>query len=621
MDGSRWKAGLPPRAGAAAPARPPAVRLTFQAPRRSVAASNLLHANPSRPCLDMIDPHGGTLRNLIVSSGRAAELREESRHWPSWDLTERQLCDLELLLNGGFSPLAGFLNRRDYESVCSGMRLADGTLWPIPVVLDLPEPVVQKLGPGASLALRDPEGVMLAALRVEDVWQPDRALEAQQVYGSANREHPGVAHLLDRTHPWYAGGTLEGIQLPAHYDFRELRLGPAELRAEFARLGWRRVVAFQTRNPMHRAHQELTLRAAKEVEANLLIHPVVGMTKPGDVDHYTRVRCYHALLPYYPAHTAKLSLLPLAMRMGGPREGVWHAIIRKNHGCTHFIVGRDHAGPGKASDGKWFYGPYAAQELLEQHEAELGVQIVPFKMMVYLSDRDAYVPEDQVPAGIQPLSISGTELRDRLAHGRDIPTWFTFPEVVRELRRTHPPRHRQGFTVFFTGLSGSGKSTIANVLLVKFLEMGGRPVTLLDGDLVRKHLSSELGFSKEHRDINIRRIGYVASEITKNGGIAICAPIAPYDSVRREVRRMIEPLGGFVLVHMATPLEVCESRDRKGLYAKARAGLIKEFTGISDPYEAPENAEVTIDTTELTPEEAAQEIILHLERGGYVGAD
>ncbi|MHC4138210.1 MAG: bifunctional sulfate adenylyltransferase/adenylylsulfate kinase, partial [Planctomycetota bacterium] len=424
---------------------------------------------------------------------------ELSRDWPSWDLTPRQLCDLELLLNGAFSPLRGFLTREDHESVCQSMRLADGELWPIPVTLDVPEAVAKAVGPGATLALRDAEGVMLAALQVEDVWSPDREAEAERVFATTNREHPGVAYLLENTHDHYVGGTLEGIQLPVHYDFRALRLTPAELRVEFARLGWRRVVAFQTRNPMHRAHQELTLRAAKEVEASLLIHPVVGMTKPGDVDHYTRVRCYEALLPRYPHNTAKLSLLNLAMRMGGPREAIWHAIIRKNHGCTHLIVGRDHAGPGSDSKGNPFYGPYDAQELLKEHEEELGVQMV-----------------DEVSEGARTLSISGTELRERLADGRELPEWFTFPEVASQLRRTHPPRHLQGFTVFLTGLSGSGKSTIANVLLVKFLEMGGRPVTLLDGDIVRKHLSSELGFSKEHRDINIQRIGFVASEITKN---------------------------------------------------------------------------------------------------------
>lgn len=568
----------------------------------------------------LIPAHGGELIQLIAPTERRAELKAHSREWPSWDLTPRQLCDLELLLSGGFSPLRGFMTRKDYEGVCHNMQLASGLIWPMPITLDVSEDFAKKLQPGSSkVALRDPEGVMLAVLHVEEVWQPDRQAEAKAVFGSTSAAHPGVDFLLNRSNPWYVGGKLEGLQEPAHYDFKSLRLTPAELRTEFARMGWRRVVAFQTRNPMHRAHVELTFRAAKNVEANLLIHPSVGMTKPGDVDYFTRLRCYQLLLSKYPAGTVKLSMLPLAMRMGGPREAIWHALIRKNHGVTHFIVGRDHAGPGKDSDGKPFYGPYDAQELFKKNEKDIGVTMVPFQMMVYLENEDRYVPDNEVPAGARVLNISGTELRSRLNEGRDIPAWFTYPEVVRELRRSYPPRHKQGVTIFFTGLSGSGKSTIANVLLTKFLEMGGRPVTILDGDLVRKHLSSELGFSKEHRDINIRRIGYVASEITKNGGIAICAPIAPYDATRKSVRQMIEPYGGFILVHVATPIETCEERDRKGLYAKARAGIVKEFTGISDPYESPADAEVVINTAELSAEEAAQEIILHLEQQGFIG--
>ena len=568
----------------------------------------------------LIPPHGGELVQLIAQPERIAELKAHSKDWPSWDLTPRQLCDLELLLTGGFSPLRGFMTRADYEGVCHDMRLVNGTLWPMPITLDMTEEFAKKLTPGRSrIALRDAEGVMLAALNVEEVWQPDRKAEAKAVFNSTSSAHPGADYTINKANPWYVGGTLEGCQIPSHYDFRNLRLTPAEVRAEFARVGWRRVVAFQTRNPMHRAHVELAFRAAKQVEANLLINPVVGMTKPGDVDYYTRVRCYQLLLPKFPQSTAKLSLLPLAMRMGGPREAVWHGIIRKNHGCTHLIVGRDHAGPGKDTDGRAFYGPYEAQEVFQKYQSDIGVTMVPFNMMVYLEDQDKYVPDDEVKPGDRVLNISGTELRQRLNEGRDIPAWFTYPEVVTELRRSFPPRHRQGVTIFFTGLSGSGKSTIANVLMTKFLETGGRPVTMLDGDLVRKHLSSELGFSKEHRDLNIRRIGYVASEITKNGGIAICAPIAPYDGTRKHVRQLIEPFGGFILVHIATPVDICEQRDRKGLYAKARAGILKEFTGISDPYEVPADAEVTINTAELSPEEAAQEIILHLEREGFIG--
>jgi len=567
----------------------------------------------------LVPPHAGKLVTLLADADRAAELKHQSRGWPSWDLTPRQLCDLELILNGGFSPLTGFMVRSEYESVCGTMRLANGVVWPMPIVLDVPEEVARTLKPNAPLALRDPEGVLLAVLHVDDVWQPDRTAEAQAVYGTTNLEHPGVAYLLKETAPWYVGGRLEGLALPAHYDFRPLRLTPTELRAEFQRMGWSRVVAFQTRNPLHRAHQELTFRAAREAGANLLLHPSVGMTKPGDVDHYTRVRCYEGLLDRYPPHTVKLALLPLAMRMAGPREALWHAIIRKNHGCSHFIVGRDHAGPGSDSAGRPFYGPYDAQQLVQRHEGEIAVRTVPFKQMVYVEDLDTYLPEDEVPAGSRALALSGTELRRRLAAGRELPSWFTFPEVAHELQRRYPPRYRQGFTVFFTGLSGSGKSTLARVLQVKFLEMGGRPVTLLDGDLVRKNLSSELGFSRAHRDLNIHRIGFVASEITKNGGLALCAPIAPYDATRKAVRAMIEPLGGFVLVYLSTPIETCEQRDRKGLYAKARAGLVPEFTGVSDPYEPPDDAAVVIDTTDMSIEEAAQQIILHLEREGFVG--
>jgi sulfate adenylyltransferase len=569
----------------------------------------------------VIAPHGGRLVDLLASPRRISELRNASRDWPSWDLTSRQICDVELLGNGAFSPLTGFLGRRDYESVCGSMRLSDGTLWPIPITLDVSDEFRRSIGSGASVALRDPEGVMLGALHVEEIWKPDPRAEAESVYGTSDVRHAGVAHLLEHAGPWCVAGRLEAVQLPTHYDFRSLRLTPAELRGEFSRLGWGRVVAFQTRNPMHRAHRELTLRAARDAQANLLIHPVVGTTKPGDVDHYTRVRCYQTLLDHYPRGGVRLALLPLSMRMAGPREAVWHAIIRKNYGCTHFIVGRDHAGPGHDSGGNHFYDPYAAQAHLRRHEAELGMQMVPFQTMVYVEDIGDYQPLDEVAEGTYTRTISGTELRRRLEKGEELPGWFTFPEVAQELRRTHPPRQQQGFTVFFTGFSGAGKSTIARVLMIKLLEIGGRPVTLLDGDIVRKHLSSELAFSREHRDINIRRIGFVASEITKNRGIALCAPIAPYDRVRKEVREMVAPGGGFVLIHVATPIEVCEERDRKGLYARARAGLVPHFTGISDPYEPPADAQVVVDTTKLTPEEAAREVLLYLESEGYITAN
>jgi sulfate adenylyltransferase len=574
--------------------------------------------NRADSTLQLISPHGGILKDLYLAAEDVPAEKTRAQDMKSWDLTSRQICDLELLLNGAFSPLEGFLGRSDYDRVVKDMRLADGTLWPIPITLDVNEAFAGDLSEGDEIALRDQEGVLIATLKIDDIWTPDKKAEALGVFGSDDQAHPGVHYLFNVAGPVYLGGKVTGVEAPIHYDFKHLRQSPKELRETFVRRGWRKVVAFQTRNPMHRAHQELTFQAARQCEANLLINPVVGMTKPGDVDHYTRVRCYEHVLKRYPEQTTALSLLPLAMRMAGPREAVWHAIIRRNYGCTHFIVGRDHAGPGKDSKGEDFYGPYDAQDLMKAHEDELAIEMVPFRMMVFVEDRAQYVPVDETKEDENVLNISGTEFRRRLQEGLEIPDWFSYPEVVEELRKTHPPRHKQGVVLFFTGLSGAGKSTIANALMVKMMEMGGRRVTLLDGDLVRKNLSSELGFSREHRDLNILRIGYVASEIAKNGGIAICAPIAPYAATRRMVRDLVESVGGFVEVHVATSLEVCESRDRKGLYAKARAGVIKEFTGISDPYEVPENAEIVIDTGNISPDEAANRLLVKLESLGYI---
>ncbi|WP_134678798.1 bifunctional sulfate adenylyltransferase/adenylylsulfate kinase [Paracoccus ravus] len=566
-------------------------------------------------------PNLAPIPELYVSAESAQKLKAEAGNMLSWDLTPRQICDLELLMNGGFHPLKGFLTEADYNGVVEDMHLASGALWPMPINLDVSQDFADKVEPGQDIALRDQEGVILAILSITDKWSPDKSREAEKVFGADDLAHPSVNYLHNVAGPVYLGGPITGIQQPTHYDFRARRDTPNELRAYFRKLGWRRIVAFQTRNPLHRAHQELTFRAAREAQANLLIHPVVGMTKPGDVDHFTRVRCYEAVLDKYPQATTHLSLLNLAMRMGGPREAVWHGIIRRNHGLTHMIVGRDHAGPGKNSQGEDFYHPYAAQELFRKHQDEIGIEMVDFKQMVYVQERAQYEPRDEVEEGATILDISGTELRRRLREGLEIPEWFSFPEVVTQLRRTSPPRSKQGFTLFFTGLSGSGKSTIANALMVKLMEMGGRPVTLLDGDVVRKHLSSELGFSKEHRDINIKRIGYVASEITKNGGIAICAPIAPYTATRRAVREMVEAGGAFIEVHVATSLEECERRDRKGLYKLAREGKIKEFTGISDPYEEPTNPELRIQTEGFDVDYAAQQVLLKIEQMGLIGVE
>ena len=606
-------------------------RLTDQFLARKFEEYDALHAeltgttsglSPLKSRTKLMQTNLAPIPELYVSHDSAQKLKVEAADLTSHDLSPRQICDLELLMNGGFNPLKGFLSEADYNGVVNDMRMTDGALWPMPITLDVSEDFANSLEIGQDIALRDQEGVILATMTVTDRWEPNKAVEAEKVFGADDDAHPAVNYLHNQAGKIYLGGPVTGIQQPVHYDFRARRDTPNELRAYFRKMGWRRVVAFQTRNPLHRAHQELTFRAAKEAQANLLIHPVVGLTKPGDIDHFTRVRCYEAVLDQYPASTTAMSLLNLAMRMAGPREAVWHGLIRKNHGCTHFIVGRDHAGPGSNSQGEDFYGPYDAQDLFREHQEEMGIEMVDFKHMVYVQDRAQYEPADEIEnkENVTILNISGTELRRRLAEGLEIPEWFSFPTVVQELRRTRPPRAKQGFTVFFTGFSGSGKSTIANALMVKLMEMGGRPVTLLDGDIVRKNLSSELGFSKEHRDLNIRRIGYVASEITKNGGIAICAPIAPYATTRRAVREDIESFGAFVEVHVATSIEACEERDRKGLYKLAREGKIKEFTGISDPYDVPESPELRVETVGYDVDNCAHQVLLKLESMGLISA-
>ena len=567
-------------------------------------------------------PYGGKLKNLLLSAEKAEEEKLNSTKLKSWQMSARQICDIELLINGGFSPLEGFMNQKDYNSVVKDMRLSDGTLWPMPITLDVDEKFAKSLKKGERIVLREDEGIAIAVLTVGDVWKPNKEKEAEHVFGTLDEKHPAVNFLKNLGGDYYVGGKIEGLELPPHHDFADIRLTPQEVRDQFEKQGWNKVVAFQTRNPMHRAHVEMTKRAAQKAEAAVLIHPVVGLTKPGDIDYYTRVHIYKKIINRFPESTAMLSLLPLAMRMGGPREAVWHAIIRKNYGASHFVVGRDHAGPGKDSKGKDIYEPFDAHDMINKYKDELGIEVIQFEFMVYVEERDDYMPDSEVPANETKKNISGTEQRRRLATGKELPEWFTYPEVEKVLRQSYPPLSKRGFTVFFTGLSGAGKSTIAKGLMARLLEIGGRKVTLLDGDVVRRNLSSELGFSKEHRNINVRRIGYVASEITKNGGIAICAPIAPYDSVRKQVRHMIEDQGGtFFLVHVDTPLDVCEGRDRKGLYKAARAGKIKEFTGISDPYEEPADAELTLNTVEYTPDELIQQTILHLEKELVIDAN
>ncbi|MCJ1429417.1 Sulfate adenylyltransferase [Sticta canariensis] len=567
------------------------------------------------------NPHGGILKDLLARDvSRHNELAQEAEKLPAIVLTERQLCDLELIINGGFSPLEGFMNEKDYNEVVTSLRLTDGCLFSIPICLDVSEDTIQQAGlkPGARATLRDfRDDHNLAIITIDDVYKPDKEKEAKEVFGG-DGEHPSVKYLHEKVKDFYVGGKIDAISKLDHYDYVGLRYTPAELRSHFEKLGWSRVVAFQTRNPMHRAHRELTVRAARARQANVLIHPVVGLTKPGDIDHFTRVRVYQALLPRYPNGMAVLGLLPLAMRMGGPREAIWHAIIRKNHGATHFIVGRDHAGPGKNSSGVDFYGPYDAQQAVEKYRDELGIEVVPFQQMIYLPDSDEYKPDDEVEPGVRALSISGTELRSRLRSGREIPEWFSYPEVVRVLRESHPPRFKQGFTIFLTGYQNSGKESVARALNVTLNQQGGRSVSLLLGDTIRSELSFELGFSRSDRNTNIQRIAFVAGELTKAGAAVIVAPIAPFEDSRKAARETISQYGSFYLVHVATSLEYSEKTDKRGVYARARRGEIKGFTGVDDPYEKPEQADLVVDLETTSVRSVVHQIVLMLESQGLL---
>lgn len=555
--------------------------------------------------------------SLLCSPADINQLKYKSHALMSLTLTPRQRCDLELLLNGGFAPLKTFMCKADYESVLAEMRLSDGQLWPMPITLDVDANDYETYQLNQEIALRDDEGILLAILQIEDKWKVDKQKEAMSVFGTLDLKHPGVAFLFKEVKDYYIGGQLIGVSLPQHYDFINLRKTPHELKTYFRDHQFQKVVGFQTRNPMHRAHHELTLLAAEKLNANILVHPVVGLTKPGDIEYFTRVRCYQHIINKYPPNTAVLSLLPLAMRMAGPKEALWHALIRKNYGCTHFIIGRDHAGPGKNSLGKPFYDPYAAQMLAQQYQSELEIEIVSFPEMVYSKNHNKYFSIKAFPENEQPLSISGTQLRSALQTDQEIPEWFSYPEVIAELRKTHPPRSKQGFTLFLTGLPSSGKSTLANGLALQLRELTDRKISILDGDIIRLHLSKGLGFSREDRETNITRVGFVAKEITKHGGVAICALVSPYLSARDEVRQMIDSVGGFIEIYVATPLAECEKRDRKGLYKKAREGVIKQFTGISDVYEAPTNAEIVVDTTGKASYEVIEIILNTLNKLGY----
>lgn len=558
-----------------------------------------------------------TKDSLLVSSGEAESLKASVAGLPTTDLNGRQLCNLELLLNQAFSPLAGFMCRADYESVLGSMRLANGRLWPMPVCLDVAEELGESLAPGQTLRLNDLEGFFLAVLEVEDVWRADKQQEAMALYGTADpAAHPGVRQLLERTGPWYVGGRLKGLSLPRHYDALDLRLTPEAARRRFYAAGHEKVIGVHAQAPFHRAHLETFRTIAGREKAHLFLHPAVNQPALVEDEHFTSVRCYRAFMKHVPKGLGTLGLIPLASRCAGPREVLLQAMVRKNYGCTHFMVSNDQGDPCGGNGFERLHPRGAAYELVREHAQEVGIEPVAFQNMVYHSGAEDYVPEQEAMGEAEVLPEH--ELLRRLELELPIPKWFTFPEVLEVLRQAHPPRHKQGFTVLLTGLSGSGKSTLAKILYVKFMQAGDRPVTLLDGDIVRKNISNELTFSKEHRNVNVRRIGFVASEITKNRGIAICAPIAPYQRSRQEARELVAQYGGFVEVYLSTPLSVCEERDVKGLYAKARAGVIKGVTGIDDPYEEPTSADLVLDTSKLSPTETAQRVLLLLRERGYL---
>ncbi|MBV7339965.1 bifunctional sulfate adenylyltransferase/adenylylsulfate kinase [Chloroflexi bacterium TSY] len=565
----------------------------------------------------LISPYGGELIDLIVPDEAQEELKNYAGTLPSIQISERAVCDLELLAVGGFSPLDRFMGAEDHQRVLDEMRLANGTLFPMPITLPVDPDSGVNLD--TDIAIRDSKNNLLAIMTVEEMYEWDREEVSQKVFGTLSPRHPLVAEMY-RWGNVNISGRLQVLELPKHFDYQDLRLTPEQTRAQLAQINRENVVAFQTRNPLHRVHEELTKRAAQAADGVLLLHPVVGMTKPGDVDHFTRVRTYKALAArYYEPDQILLSLLPLAMRMGGPREALWHAIIRRNYGANHLIVGRDHAGPGSDSDSKPFYGPYDAQDMVEQHSEEVGVKMVPFRMLAYLPEEERYEEITKISDDTPTASISGTQVReDYLNNGKPLPEWFTRPEVAEILAEAYPPRHKQGVCIWFTGLSGSGKSTTAGVLTT-LLQEAGRQVTVLDGDVVRTHLSKGLGFSKEDRDINIRRIGYVASELVRHGGVVICAAVSPYRATRNDVRNMVGT-DQFVEVFVDTPLSVCEDRDVKGMYAAARRGEIKDFTGIDDPYEAPNNPELTLDTVSNTPEGNAHLVCDFMRIAGFLRA-
>ncbi len=570
--------------------------------------------------------HGGVLVNGYADPDEIAAIKADLSGSMGIRLTPRQLCDLELLLNGAYSPLTGFMDQASYASVRDRMRLPDETLWPLPVILAINTELASKIAVNDRVQLLNEENVTVALLVVTELWGVAYTDDCEAFFGSTDRRHIGVQVFVDQQDAVCLAGRVTGLVELRHHDFNALRQSPRELRARFARHDWRRVIAFHTRDPIHRAEFQLTLDAAHTAEANLLLHPAIGPTIPNDDHHYMRVHCYEKVLAHYTEQTTALSVIELPAFYAGPREALLHGIVRKNHGCTHIIVTLDHASPVPTTPSLTFYAAAQAQALFSAHQAELDIMMIATTRYCYTPQQGRWLALPLTAAGTedaldnQPAEpiIDHAEGCWRLERGIDLPPWFSFDNVLQHMRKVIKVRHQQGFTVFFTGISGAGKSTIAHALLVKLHEAMTRSITLLDGDIVRRFLSSDLGFSKRDRDQNILRIGFVATEITRSGGVAICAAIAPYAETRQRVRDKVSNVGGFIEVYVNTPLAVCEQRDRKGIYAAARAGRVKNLTGVNDPYEVPENPEVRIDTERLTPALAAHRILLKLQNLDYI---
>ena len=565
----------------------------------------------------LIEYFGGTLQNLVLPSDDAERLKIASENYLSITLTYRQLCDLEMLASGAYSPLTRFMGKETYDAVVDNLVLPDGRLWPIPITFDVDEAFAAQLTDGTKLALRDAEGFMLAVMTIDEIWSPDKEKEAEHVYGTRSRQHFGVKYLLEKIQNVYISGELDVIQLPEHYVFSEFSYTPHTLRQVLQKNNWGKVLGYQTSTPIHQLHRNVLLDVAKEHHTQLVIQPTIGGNL-GDTHYVHYMKGYNAVLKEFPLNIAMLALMPHSMRMAGPRETLLYAIVHQNYGCSHFLVGPYHASATQ-SQSKTHYGQYDSQAIVKKYQHHLAIIMVAVEEYHYQCSRDKFRPKRLIAEDNEEgVIVRDIEFKQKMHENSPLPAWFSFPEVIKSLKNIYKPISNQGFTLFFTGLSGSGKSTLAKIVYAKLLEHGSRPVTLLDGDVVRLNLSSELGFSKRHRNLNIRRIGFVSNEISKNGGIAICAPIAPYAHTRNEVRELIEQNGVFIEIHVATPLEECEARDRKGLYAKARKGLIPEFTGISDPYEIPENPELAIDTTNISPTDGAQRVLLYLLQQGFL---